>query len=418
MATYICIVAVSAAVLVAATAGTFPPDHWIDLIIFLAAAVTSERWAVASSLEGSMSLSLTVGFAAAILYGPAFAGIIAIGGVVISDLIISHRHWTRVVFNAGQLTLSAGFAALVYRLLAVPGPVDLSRDALAILVAAVVFLLVNDTLVTVVISLSGRSFFHEWTASFREMGVLYVSMAPLGALLAFAYQDSRWNILYFPFLILVIYNGFKLYANLQTETDNALVLLADTVDKRDEYTFQHSRRVAEYAGEIARALDLPRKEIDLVISAARVHDLGKIATDNRILYKQASLTDDERKAIIAHPADGSELAGQFSMYRKGLRLHTPPPRTLGRPRLPRRPGRHAHPARRAHHHRGRRLRRHDLRPARTARRCRPRSPSPSCAAAPAGSSTPISSTRSSASIAATRSRTWSSFPPSIARTPC
>jgi HD-GYP domain-containing protein (c-di-GMP phosphodiesterase class II) len=317
VATYIAIVAVAAAALVAATAGTFPPDHWIDLIIFLTAAVTSERWAVASSLEGSMSLSLTVGFAAAILYGPAFAGIVAIGGVVISDLIISRRHWTRVVFNAGQLTLSAGFAALVYRLLAVSGPVDLSRDALAILVAAVVFLLVNDTLVTVVISLSGRSFFHEWTASFREMGVLYVSMAPLGALLAFAYQDSRWNILYFPFLILVIYNGFKLYANLQTETDHALVLLADTVDKRDEYTFQHSRRVAEYAGEIARALDLPRKEIDLVISAARVHDLGKIATDNRILYKQASLTDEERKAIIAHPADGSELAGQFSMYRKG-----------------------------------------------------------------------------------------------------
>ncbi len=167
------------------------------------------------------------------------------------------------------------------------------------------------------ISLQGRSFLHEWTASFREMGILYVSMAPLGALLAFAYQDSRWNVLYFPFLILVIYNGFKLYANLQTETDHALVLLADTVDKRDEYTYAHSQRVAAYVGEIARALDLPRKEIDLIVSAARVHDLGKIATDNRILYKQASLTDEERRAIIAHPADGSELAGQFSMYRKG-----------------------------------------------------------------------------------------------------
>ncbi len=47
----------------------------------------------------------------------------------------------------------------------------------------------------------------------------------LGALLAFAYQESRWDILYFPFLVFVIYNGFKLYANLQTETDHALVLL-------------------------------------------------------------------------------------------------------------------------------------------------------------------------------------------------
>ena len=317
VATYIAFVAVTAAVLVAVTANTFPPGHRIDLLIFLAAAVTSERWAVSSSLEGSMSLSLTVGFAAAILYGPAFAGIVAIGGVVISDLIISRRHWTRVAFNAGQLALSAGLAALAYNELKIPGPVDLKRDAFAIAVAAIVFLVVNDTLVTVIISMSGRSFLHEWTASFREMGILYISMAPLGALLAFAYQDSRWNVLYFPFLILVIYNGFKLYANLQTETDHALVLLADTVDKRDEYTFAHSQRVAEYSGEIARALDLPRKEIDLIVSAARVHDLGKIATDNRILYKQASLTDEERKAIIAHPADGSELAGQFSMYRKG-----------------------------------------------------------------------------------------------------
>src|SRR5664280_1441187 len=224
VATYIAFVAVTAAVLVAVTANTFPAGHGIDLLIFLAAAVTSERWAVASSLEGSMSLSLTVGFAAAILYGPAFAGIVAIGGVVISDLIISRRHWTRVTFNAGQLTLSAGLAAIVYRLLAVSGPVDLSRDALAILVAAVVFLLVNDTLVTVVISLSGRAFRHEWTASFRDMGVLYISMAPLGALLAYAYQDSRWNILYFPFLIFVIYKGFKLYANMQIETDHALLL--------------------------------------------------------------------------------------------------------------------------------------------------------------------------------------------------
>ena len=318
VATYIAIVGIVAAVLLVATWHTFRHENWVDLLIFLIAAVTSERWAVASSLEGSMSLSLTVGFAAAILYGPAFAAIVAIGGVAISDLLISRRHWTRVVFNAGQLAISASLAAIVYGQLDRTGShVDLSQDALAILAAAVVFLLVNDTLVTVIISLSGRSFLHEWTASFREMGILYVSMAPLGALLAFAYQDSPWNILYFPFLILVIYNGFKLYANLQTETDHALVLLADTVDKRDEYTYAHSQRVAAYAGEIARALDLPRKEIDLIVSAARVHDLGKIATDNRILYKQASLTEEERKAIIAHPADGSELAGQFSMYRKG-----------------------------------------------------------------------------------------------------
>ena len=149
------------------------------------------------------------------------------------------------------------------------------------------------------------------------MGILYVSMAPLGALLAFACQDSRWNLLYFPVLILVIYTGFQLFERLQRETGQALVLLAETVDKRDEYTCAHSLRVAEYAGQVARRLALPRKEIDLIVSAARVHDLGKIATDNSILHKPTSLTEKERRTVVAHPGNDSDIAGQFSMYRSG-----------------------------------------------------------------------------------------------------
>jgi hypothetical protein len=317
VATYIVLVAAAAAALMGGTTATFPSNSWLDLVIFLVAASASERWAVSSSIEGTMSLSLTVTFAAAILFGPAFAGYVGIGGIVVADLIISRKHWTRVLFNSSQMAISATLTGIVFDRLATTGSLSLSRDALAVVVSAGVFLFVNDTLVTGVIALSGRSFLHEWTASFREMGILYVSMAPLGALLAFAYQDSRWNLLYFPFLILVIYTGFKLYSRLQRETDSALVLLADTVDKRDEYTYAHSVRVAQYSGNIARRLELPPKEIDLIISAARVHDLGKIATDNRILYKQASLTDEERLAIVAHPGDGSDLAGQFSMYRKG-----------------------------------------------------------------------------------------------------
>ena len=349
-----------------------------------------------------MSLSLTVGFAAAILYGPAFAGIVAIGGVVISDFVISRRHWTRVVFNAGQLTLSAGLAALVYELLAVPGPVDLSHDALAILVAAVVFLLVNDTLVTVVISLSGRSFLHDWTASFREMGVLYVSMAPLGALLAFAYQDSRWNILYFPFLIFVIYNGFKLYANLQTETDNALVLLADTVDKRDEYTYAalaargRVRRRDRPGARPAAQRDRPGG-----LGGARARPRQDRHRQPHPL--QAGVADRRRAQGYHRPPRRRQRARRSVQHvPQGARLHPPPPRALGRPRLPRRPGRHPHPAGRAHHHRGRRLRRHDLGPALPRRAVARDRPDRTAPRRRAGSSTPTSSTCSWAVAGARR----------------
>jgi len=67
-------------------------------------------------------------------------------------------------------------------------------------------------------------------------------------------------------------------------------------------------------------MELTPRDVDLLVAAARVHDLGKIATDNRVLFKQSSLTMDERRLIQAHPGDGGELAGRFSMFRDGRRF--------------------------------------------------------------------------------------------------
>ncbi len=145
-------------------------------------------------------------------------------------------------------------------------------------------------------------------------------MGPLGALVAFTYLHTPWAIAYFIPLTLVIYNGFRLYVTLQHETDHALVALADSIDKRDQYTYQHSMRVARLSGEIATSMGLSPRDVDLLVAAARVHDLGKIATDNRVLFKQSSLTSDERRLIQAHPAEGGELAGRFSMFREGRRF--------------------------------------------------------------------------------------------------
>jgi HD-GYP domain len=178
----------------------------------------------------------------------------------------------------------------------------------------------NNTLVAGVLSIHGRSFFQDWKLSIREILLPYISMAPLGALVAYTYQASPWTLVYFPPLVLVIYNGFKLFVTLQHETDHAMVALADSIDRRDPYTYQHSQHVAAHVGAIARHLGLPASQIDLIVAAARVHDLGKIATDNRVLLKPSSLTPDERHIIEAHSAEGEELAGKFSMFRQGRRF--------------------------------------------------------------------------------------------------
>lgn len=140
---------------------------------------------------------------------------------------------------------------------------------------------------------------------------------PLGALAASAYEQSPWTLLYFPLLVWIIYKGFSLFAHLRGDTDKALVVLANTIDQRDTYTYQHSARVADYVSHIAARLNLPAEDVDLIVSAAHVHDLGKIAIDNRILFKEGPLTDEERQEVNRHPAAGAELAGQFSMFGEG-----------------------------------------------------------------------------------------------------
>jgi putative nucleotidyltransferase with HDIG domain len=264
-----------------------------------------------------MSLSFPLHYAVAVLFGPAAAAVIAATSLLLSDGVIRRRPLGKTLFNAASFAVSAAVCGIVFQSLLSGTRVSLTRDALALVAAAFAYLLVNDTLVAIVVRLMGGGFINEWLSAFRDVGIPYVSMAPLGALLAYTYQSSPWTLLYYLPLVLVIYNGFKLFVTLQRETDDALVALADSIDKRDQYTYQHSARVAACAAEIAERMRMPAEDIEVVVAAARVHDLGKIASDNRILLKRTTLSDEERRLIATHSADGAELAGKFSMFRKG-----------------------------------------------------------------------------------------------------
>lgn len=294
-----------------------PAATWIDLLIFVGLAAISEMWYVATSRESGMSLSFTVHFAAALLFGPAFAMVVAVCGLLITDVLIRRAPLVRTSFNLAQMAISAGLCGLTYQVLAPEGPVDLLVHAVALATAALVYLVVNDSLVAAVLSIRGRSFLQEWRLSFRDILLPYVSMAPLGALVAYTYQATPWSLLLFPPLVLVVYNGFKLFVKLQRETDDALVALADSIDRRDTYTYQHSVRVAELVDLTARALKLAPREVDLMVAAARVHDLGKISIDNRILLKPSPLTPEELDMVRRHAVEGADLAGKFSMFQKG-----------------------------------------------------------------------------------------------------
>jgi putative two-component system response regulator len=80
--------------------------------------------------------------------------------------------------------------------------------------------------------------------------------------------------------------------------------VAAMVELRDPYTAGHQKRVEHVAGAIAHQLDLPQHQIEGIILAAVVHDIGKIHVPLEILCKPGHLTDVEFSLIKQHPDTG------------------------------------------------------------------------------------------------------------------
>ena len=82
--------------------------------------------------------------------------------------------------------------------------------------------------------------------------------------------------------------------------------LASAIDAKDEYTKDHSSSVSRYSVALAKAVNLPEKEVERIKLGALLHDIGKIGIPEDVLTKPARLTDSEFKTIQQHPTIGVE----------------------------------------------------------------------------------------------------------------
>ena len=85
--------------------------------------------------------------------------------------------------------------------------------------------------------------------------------------------------------------------------------LAQIIEVRDDYTGGHTRRVTRYAEIIAKALDLPRDQLDLISLGTPLHDIGKIGVDDAILRKPGILTPAELVKMREHTTIGAQILG-------------------------------------------------------------------------------------------------------------
>ena len=86
-----------------------------------------------------------------------------------------------------------------------------------------------------------------------------------------------------------------------------ITILAQAVELRDDYTGGHTRRVTRYATLLARQLDVPDDQLQLVKLGTPLHDIGKIGIDDAVLRKPGRLTPAEFAAMQEHTTKGAEI---------------------------------------------------------------------------------------------------------------
>ena len=86
----------------------------------------------------------------------------------------------------------------------------------------------------------------------------------------------------------------------------SILALVHAVEAADAYTAGHSRRVGYYARGIAKELNFSDQEIELLLFAGYLHDVGKIAVQANV-NKKGSLTDEEWQEMRKHPIYGEKI---------------------------------------------------------------------------------------------------------------
>jgi putative nucleotidyltransferase with HDIG domain len=116
------------------------------------------------------------------------------------------------------------------------------------------------------------------------------------------------------FLILTSYVVGTLYdlkeaqvRDLNHAYQGILEIMSKFIDTIDRATENHSRRVAEYSVEIARALRLGPREIEYIRVGALLHDIGKIEISTEVLLKATALDAHELAEMRRHVDSGEQM---------------------------------------------------------------------------------------------------------------
>jgi putative nucleotidyltransferase with HDIG domain len=300
------------------------PDATEDLLIIailIALATVAQIWPVHLSLKVKLTVDDTPLFAAALLLGPFISMLVAAVSALLGlHLRNARMPWYNRAFTAAVSALATGAAAVAYLAFA-DGARPMLAQPVPILAAGAARYLVQTALVDVAVALQmkRRPFASWWTLHRRDlaqMSGLYL----LGAIAAVSADGQPLALVLFAVPMVAMLITLRDSARVREQTRAAILELADLIDLRDPYTHGHSQRVAALAERLARRLKLQYSQIELIRDAARVHDIGKIGTNDLVLLKPGPLDADEQTEMRRHVEIGHRLLQRLPEFWEGAEL--------------------------------------------------------------------------------------------------
>jgi diguanylate cyclase (GGDEF)-like protein/putative nucleotidyltransferase with HDIG domain len=315
-----------------------PRPDLVTLGLFALLALMAEMFEVNIYGASTMSVSVGVAFAAALVSG--FPGVASVSAA------IALVHWLRVrpaayktAFNWATHVLAGAAPVLAMGLLDIP--LQVSNLPLLVIpagLAVLAYYAVDTGLIAVAISLSqGTSPGATWREQFRWLAEHYMVLCALGLLMGMAYVAlGVAGLILFPLPVLMVHYVQKQYVK-RTEqgvrelrrmnqeltmanqeilganeafrqlNDELFLTFAKIIEARDPYVSGHSAKVAEYATALADELDLPADDVRDIRQAAFLHDIGKIGVSELVLRRPGRLTGAELEQLRTHAALGAEF---------------------------------------------------------------------------------------------------------------
>src|SRR5579872_2128825 len=96
-------------------------------------------------------------------------------------------------------------------------------------------------------------------------------------------------------------------ADIIKREQETIFMLTRATEFRDKETKNHIVRMGHYARVLAHAMGMPSDFQELILLAAPMHDVGKVAIPDRILLKEGKLTPDAWAIMKSHAQAGYDI---------------------------------------------------------------------------------------------------------------